>query len=76
MVVCWFRGRWVKNEGVRMKKEDEMNLMIDWKHALVKDFFSGIPINEYEKIWEKNDKRVDIYIYILKDDMIRLYYNI
>lgn len=59
-----------------MKKEDEMNLMIDWKHALVKDFFSGIPINEYERIWEKNDKRVDIYIYILKDDMIRLYYNI
>lgn len=53
-----------------------MNLMIDWKHALVKDFFSGIPINKYERIWEKNDKRVDIYIYILKDDMIRLYYNI
>lgn len=46
-----------------MKKEDEMNLMIDWKHALVKDFFSGIPINEYERIWEKNDKRVDIYLY-------------
>lgn len=63
MVVRWFRGRWVKNEGVRVKKEGEMNLVIDWKHALVKDFFSGIPINKYERIWEKNDKRVDIYLY-------------
>lgn len=43
-----------------MKKESEMNLVIDWKHALVKDFFSGIPINKYEK---KNDKRIDIYSY-------------
>lgn len=54
-----------------------MNLVIDWKHALVKDFFSGIPINKYEK---KNDKRIyiyiQIYIHILKDCMVRLYYNI